>query len=107
MRGWGSARTAVILLAFFLPIQTVRADDDGVSIVHLAFRDHIVTITSSPRGSLFSVRTSSGELADANLTEEELLAGYPELYAHLRSLYASDAAGDLIWAGRSSDDALR
>jgi hypothetical protein len=90
-----------MFLALFLPLQTAPAGDDGVSIVHLAFADHIVTISSSPQGSLFSVRMTSGALVDENLTEDQLLAGYPELYDDIRSSYASDEAGNLMWAGRS------
>ncbi len=101
MRHRGILLVAAMFLAFSLPIQIARAGDDGVSIVHLAFRDHIVTISSSPQGPLFSIRMTSGALVDENLTEEQLLAGHPELYAQIRTSYASDEAGNFIWAGSS------
>jgi len=76
------------------------ADDDALSIVKLAFRDHIVTISSSPEGIRYSVRDSSGALLSANLTEQELSAAHPKLHSHIRSGYADDATGSFVWAGR-------
>lgn len=77
------------------------ADDQAPSIVHLAFRDHIVTIKSSPRGLRYSVRTTSGTLLSEDLTDDQLLAAYPKLHSHIRSSVASDDSGRFIWAGRS------
>jgi hypothetical protein len=76
------------------------ADDDSLSIVKLAFRDHIVTISSSPESIRYSVRNNSGALLSENLTEQELLAAHPKLHSQIRSGYANDATGSFIWAGR-------
>ncbi len=76
------------------------ADEEALSIVRLAFRDHIVTISSSSQGLLYSVRTRSGELLAENLTDQELLAAHPQLYSRIRSGYATDDSGSFIWAGR-------
>jgi hypothetical protein len=76
------------------------ADDDTLSIVKLAFRDHIVTISSSPEGIRYSVRDSSGALLSEDLTEHELLAAHPKLHSQIRSGHAGDASGSFIWAGR-------
>jgi len=76
------------------------ADDDTLSIVKLAFRDHIVTISSSPEGLRYTVRNRSGTLLSENLTEQELLAAHPKLHSQIRSGYADDATGSFIWAGR-------
>jgi hypothetical protein len=92
---------AALLLAISAPTHADSADDEALSIVHLAFRDHIVTITSSPRGPRYSVRTTSGTLLSEDLTEDQLLAEHPKLHSHIRSSYASDESGSLIWAGRS------
>jgi hypothetical protein len=75
------------------------ADDSALPIVKLAFRDHIVTISSTAQGLRYSVRTSSGALLSENLTEQELLAAHPQLHSHIRSGYANDAPGSYIWAG--------
>lgn len=100
MRHRATASVATTLACLF-SFQAAHAGDDGVSIVHLGFGDQLVTISSSPQGVLFTVRTSSGELVDEDLTEAQLLAGHPKLYDHIRASYASDADGNLIWAGRS------
>ncbi len=76
------------------------ADDDTLSIVKLAFRDHTVTISSSPEGLRYTVRDRSGTLLGENLTEQELLAAHPKLHSQIRSSYADDGAGSFIWAGR-------
>jgi hypothetical protein len=80
------------------------ADDETLSIVKLAFRDHTVTISSSPEGLRYSVCDSSDALLSENLTEQELLAAHPKLHSQIRSGHAGDASGTFIWAGR--DEAL-
>ncbi len=101
MRHLGIASFTALLLAILLSTHAALADDEALSIVHLAFRDHIVTINSSPQGIRYSVRTTSGTLLSEDLTEEQLLAAHPELHSHIRSSYASDESGSFIWAGRS------
>jgi hypothetical protein len=101
MRNLGIVALAVLLLAVSTPTHADSADDEAPSIVHLAFRDHIVTITSSPSGPRYSVRTTSGTLLSEDLTEDQLLAEHPKLHSHIRSSVASDESGSLIWAGRS------
>ena len=101
MRHLGILSFAALLLAISVSAHADAADDEALSIVHLAFRDHIVTITSSPQGLRYSVRTTSGTLLSEDLTEDQLLATHPKLHSHIRSSYASDESGSLIWAGRS------
>jgi hypothetical protein len=101
MRHLGIVFLAVLLLAISTSTHADSADDEALSIVHLAFRDHIVTITSSPRGLRYSVRTTSGTLLSEDLTEDRLLAAHPKLHSHIRSSYANDESGSFIWAGRS------
>jgi len=76
------------------------ADDETLSIVKLAFRDHTVTISSSPEGLRYTVRDRSGTLLGENLTEQELFAAHPKLHSQIRSSYADDGTGSFIWAGR-------
>lgn len=101
MRHFGIVSFAALLLTIALPTHAALADDEALSIVHLAFRDHIVTINSSPQGPRYSVRTASGILLSEDLTDEQLLAAHPELHFHIRSSYASDESGNFIWAGRN------
>jgi hypothetical protein len=97
----GIVSFAVLVLAISTPTQADSADDKALAIAHLAFRDHIVTISSSPRGPRYSVRTSSGTLLGEDLTEDQLLAAHPKLHSQIRSSVASDESGGFIWAGRS------
>ena len=76
------------------------ADDDTLSIVKLAFRDHTVTISSSPEGLRYTVCDSAETPLSENLTEQELLAAHPKLHSQIRSGHAGDANGSFIWAGR-------
>ncbi len=101
MRHLGIASFTALLLAILLSTDSTLADDEALSIVHLAFRDHIVTIRSFPQGIHYSVRTTSGTLLSEDLSDEQLLAAYPELHSQIRSSYASDESGGFIWAGRS------
>ena len=94
------ASIAALALAVPLFGHASNADDETAAIVHLGFRDHIVTNSSSPRGPLYSVRTPSGELLNENLTDQELLAAHPELYSHIRSGVAGDDSASFVWAGR-------
>jgi hypothetical protein len=105
MRRLGIASFTALLLATSLPTHAALADDEAVSIVHLAFRDHIITINSSPQGPRYSVRTISGEMLGEDLTDEQLLAAHPKLHSHIRSSYASDQSGSFVWAGRSESQA--
>jgi hypothetical protein len=101
MRHLGIASFTALLLATLLPTYAALADDEAVSIVHLAFRDHIITINSSSQGPRYSVRTISGTILGEDLTDEQLLAAHPKLHSHIRSSYANDESGSFIWAGRS------
>ena len=91
---------AALALAVLLFTHASVADDETPAIVHLEFRDHLVTIRSSPQGPLYSVRTRSGEMLDENLSEEQLLAAHPKLSMRIRSGHAGDESGSYIWAGR-------
>jgi len=101
MRHLGILCFAALLLAISVSAHADPADDEALSIVHLAFRDHIVTITASPQGPRYSVRTTSRTLLSEDLTEDQLLAAHPKLHSQIRSSYASDQSGGFIWAGIS------
>ncbi len=94
--------TSLIALVFAGSISphTSIADDNALSIVHLAFRDYIVTISSSPEGPRYSIRTISGKRLSENLSDQELLAAHPQLHLRISSGYATDDSGNFVWAGR-------
>jgi hypothetical protein len=90
---------ALVLTGWIFPQHSV-SDDDALSIVHVADRDHIVAISSTPDGPRYAVRTISGALLSENLTDQELFAAYPQLHRRISSGYANDASGNFVWAGR-------
>jgi len=79
-------------------------EGEAPSIVHLAFRDHIVSIAASPDGPRYSVRAKSGALLGEDLSEQQLLAAHPELHTLIRGAVAGDDSGSFVWAG--SDERL-
>ena len=91
--------TALAFAGWIFPHVSI-ADDNVLSIVQLAFRDHIVTISSAPEGLQYSVRTSSGEILSENLSDQELLAAHPQLHQRIGSGYANDDSKSFLWAGR-------
>ena len=100
MRHLGIVSFAALLSAILFSSHADAAEDEALPIVHLAFRDYIVTITSPPQGPRYSVRTASGKLLSEYLTEDQLLAAHPKLHADIQSSHASDGSERLIWAGR-------
>ena len=97
----GIVSFAVLLSAILVSTPADSAEDEALPIVHLAFRDYIVTITSPRQGPRYTVRTSSGKLLGEDLSEDQLLAAHPKLHSDIHSSFASDESGSLIWAGRS------
>ena len=95
-----------LVLAAFIGIvsHAALADESAPAIVHLAMRDHLVTISASPDGPRYSIRDRSGNLLSADLTDRELLASYPQLHRRINSGYAGEDSGSFVWAGR--DEAL-
>jgi len=91
--------TVLVFSSWISPHVSI-ADDDALSIVQLASRDHIVTISSAPEGLRYSVRTSSGEVLSENLSDQDLLAAHPQLHQRINSGYANDDSESLVWAGR-------
>ncbi len=101
MRHLGIVCFAILLSTILVSSPADSAEDEALAVVHMAFRDYIVTISSTPQGPRYSVRTASGKLLSEDLSEDQLLAAYPKLHSDIDSSYANDESGNLIWAGRS------
>lgn len=65
---------------------------EPVTISRLVMRDRIITISSDPTGVVYSVSSKDGTVIDASLSEEQLIAKYPEVYDHLRPAIANPNA---------------
>src|SRR5688572_25354692 len=63
----------------------------GPVIVHLVGRHETITVTSSPRGPLYSARSALGDTIVANATLDELRTEHPEIYRLLEPGVAADA----------------
>ena len=101
MRHLGIVSFAALLSAILFSSHADAAEDEALAVVHMAFRDYIVTISSTSQGPRYSVRTASETLLSEDLSADQLLAAHPKLHSDIHSSYASDESGSLIWAGRS------
>ena len=97
----GIVSFAALLSAISISTRADSAEYESLAMVQLAFRDYIVTISSTSQGPRYSVRTASGTLLSEDLSADQLLAAHPKLHSDIHSSYASDGSGSLIWAGRS------
>jgi hypothetical protein len=75
-----------------VPLQPVV--DGRPVIVHLASRDHVVSITTGPNGPLYSAKTKDGVQIASGLTLEQLRRQHPEVYQRLAPAIAPAATVD-------------
>ena len=61
-------------------------------IVHLVSREHVISITTSPSGPLYSAKTKGGELLASGLTLRELKERQPDVYRLLHPAISADAS---------------
>ncbi len=87
-----------ILLAVPAMATQSLAGESNPVIVHLAFRDQIVSVHSGNREPSYTVRDASGRVLSARLSSHQLLAQHPELYERINSAVAG-SANSFIWAG--------
>jgi hypothetical protein len=68
-------------------------------IVHLVSRDHVVSITTGPNGTLYSAKTKGGVVVASGLTLQQLQEQHPTIYRRLHPAIAPAATADAS-AGR-------
>ena len=68
------------------------ANMKGSVIGHLESRNRIITITSGPKGPLYTVKTKDGKTLATKIDEKALQAQYPDIYHELKSGVAGDDA---------------
>ena len=71
------------------PAPVATTTPAGPVIVELRGRHNVVTVTSSPAGPRYSVRTRAGEMLVSNATLDELRAQRVDLYDQLDPVLAS------------------
>jgi hypothetical protein len=63
-------------------------------IVHLVSRDHVVSITTGPKGPLYTAKTRDGVMVANGLTLEQLQKQHPEVYRRLQPAIAPAVTAD-------------
>ncbi len=104
-------RKTVILILFWLiligsgcgeqsvRVQTENTKDNFPVIVYLKTRNEVVSIMSGYEGAVYTVTTKDGRILGRHLTEQELQVKLPNIYHFLKTSYADDEKGSVIWAG--------
>ena len=82
------------------PVQLPAQVDGRPTIVHLANRTEVVTITAGPKGPLYTATTKEGKLLVSGATLEQLRQEHPEVYNRLHpAITASNDDAPVIHAG--------
>ncbi len=80
-------------------VQTGNLEDNLPVIVSLETRNEVVTIMSGYLGPVYTVTIKDGRILGKNLSENELQVKLPNIYHFLKTSYADDEKGSVIWAG--------
>ena len=63
---------------------------------YLEKRNYVITIKSSPHGTIYSIATKDGKTLHENVSAEQLKAKAPELYEAVKTGLANDARLQLM-----------
>jgi len=80
-------------------VQTGNLEDNLPVIVSLKTRNEVVSIMSGYEGPVYTVMTKDGGILGKDLSEQELRVKLPNIYHFLKTSYADDEKGSVIWAG--------
>ncbi len=80
-------------------VQIENLEDDLPVIVYLEMRNEVVTVMSGYEGAVYTVTTKEGRILGKHLSEQELQVKLPNIYHFLKTSYADDEKGSMIWAG--------
>ena len=88
-------------LAVFAMAPSLRgtAEKPNPPIVHLAFRNYLVTIHAGAETPLYTVRTTEGTVVGSQLSEQQLAARYPEVHEQIEPAIAAPNADSFLWIG--------
>lgn len=70
---------------------SAKTEESFPVIGYLEKRDHVITIKSSPHGTVYSIATKDGKILHENVSAEQLKAKAPELYQAVKTGLANDA----------------
>jgi len=80
-------------------VQTGNLEDNLPVIVSLKTRNEVISIMSGYQEPVYTVATRDGRILGKQLSEQELQVKLPEIYHFLKTSYADDEKGSVIWAG--------
>ncbi len=80
-------------------VRTGNLEDNLPVIVYLEMRNEVVSIMSGFEGPFYTVTTRDGRILGEHLSEQELQVKLPNIYHFLKTSYADDEKGSVIWAG--------
>jgi len=80
-------------------VQTENREDNLPVIVYLKTRNEVVSIMSGYEGPVYTVARKDGRILGKQLTEQELQVKLPNIYHFVKTSYADDEKGSVIWAG--------
>ena len=80
-------------------VQTGNPENKLPVIVYLETRNEVVSIMSGYEGPVYTVTTRDGRILGKHLSEQELQVKLPNIYHFVKTSYADNERGSVIWAG--------
>ncbi len=67
-----------------------EAQEAPAPVVTLQFRNYHITVSASPKGTLYTVNEADGKVVAEHLTAKELQAKLPEVHRFVKDAFAGD-----------------
>lgn len=67
-----------------------ETQEGAAPVVTLQFRNYNITVSASPKGTLYTVKAADGKVIGNELTAKELQAQLPEVHRFVRDAFAGD-----------------
>lgn len=83
----------LLILALSVVFTTPTRASEHQPLTTLVMRDRVITIHNGPKGLSYTVSTQDGTVLDAQLSDAQLQAKYPEVYDNVRPAIARQGAG--------------
>ncbi|WP_017316353.1 hypothetical protein [Mastigocladopsis repens] len=84
----------LLILAFSILFTTATHASEHLPLTTLVMRDRVITINFGSNGLLYTVSTQDGTVLDAQLSDAQLQAKYPEIYDDVRPAIADSNKTD-------------
>jgi hypothetical protein len=104
MRPLSVATLLILALSLFFPNAT-RADEP-VTLARLVMRERTIIMASDANGLVYSIATRDGSVLEANLSEAELVAKYPDVYETIRPAIAQYSLPKAVTDGEATETVI-